>query len=164
MNKAELENAIRNDILSAISELLTKKFDTDVLPTSASELAIPVLDAEGNAVTSTSTIVNGKAYVYFDGLADGTYWVSETTVPSGFNAVADFSFTVNETVATQDNPATTDITEKNFLVEEEPVPDPEGVQLPSTGGIGTTIFYTIGAILVIGAGVILVTRRRMNVQ
>jgi len=39
-----------------------------------------------------------------------------------------------------------------------------GSVLPSTGGIGTTIFYIIGAILVIGAGVVLVTRRRMNVQ
>lgn len=36
-----------------------------------------------------------------------------------------------------------------------------GVILPSTGGIGTTMFYVIGAILVIGAGVILITRRRM---
>ena len=38
----------------------------------------------------------------------------------------------------------------------------KGTELPSTGGIGTTIFYVIGAILVLGAGVLLVTRRRMN--
>ncbi len=38
----------------------------------------------------------------------------------------------------------------------------QGVELPSTGGIGTTMFYLIGAILVLGAGVVLVTRRRMN--
>jgi len=37
-----------------------------------------------------------------------------------------------------------------------------GVELPSTGGIGTTIFYIVGAILVIGAGVVLITRRRMD--
>ena len=37
-----------------------------------------------------------------------------------------------------------------------------GATLPETGGIGTTIFYIIGAILVIGAGVVLVTRRRMS--
>ena len=40
----------------------------------------------------------------------------------------------------------------------------QGAELPSTGGIGTTIFYIVGAILVIGAGIVLVTRRRMNVQ
>jgi LPXTG-motif cell wall-anchored protein len=39
-----------------------------------------------------------------------------------------------------------------------------GTELPSTGGIGTTIFYVIGAILVLGAGILLVTRRRMNAQ
>ena len=39
-----------------------------------------------------------------------------------------------------------------------------GSELPSTGGIGTTLFYVIGAILVIGAGVVLVTRRRMSVN
>ena len=38
----------------------------------------------------------------------------------------------------------------------------KGVELPSTGGIGTTIFYVIGAILVLGAGILLVTRRRMD--
>jgi LPXTG-motif cell wall-anchored protein len=38
----------------------------------------------------------------------------------------------------------------------------QGTELPSTGGIGTTIFYVVGAILVIGAGVILITRRRMD--
>jgi LPXTG-motif cell wall-anchored protein len=40
----------------------------------------------------------------------------------------------------------------------------QGVELPSTGGIGTTLFYTIGAILIIGAGIVLITRRRMSVQ
>lgn len=38
----------------------------------------------------------------------------------------------------------------------------KGSVLPSTGGIGTTIFYILGAILVLGAGIVLVTRRRMS--
>ena len=38
----------------------------------------------------------------------------------------------------------------------------QGTELPSTGGIGTTIFYVIGTILVLGAGVVLITRRRMD--
>ncbi|MGN1140331.1 MAG: LPXTG cell wall anchor domain-containing protein, partial [Oliverpabstia sp.] len=37
-----------------------------------------------------------------------------------------------------------------------------GSTLPETGGMGTTIFYVIGAILVIGAGVVLITRKRMS--
>ena len=40
----------------------------------------------------------------------------------------------------------------------------QGVELPATGGIGTTIFYAIGTILVLGAGILLVTRRRMEAR
>ena len=50
----------------------------------------------------------------------------------------------------------------NLLKEAKQILNQKGTELPSTGGIGTTIFYIIGAILVIGAGVVLVTRRRMN--
>ena len=46
--------------------------------------------------------------------------------------------------------------------QEVEVENQAGAELPSTGGIGTTIFYILGAILVIGAGVVLVTRRRMS--
>jgi LPXTG-motif cell wall-anchored protein len=38
----------------------------------------------------------------------------------------------------------------------------KGVELPSTGGMGTTLFYAIGAVLVLGAGILLVTKRRMS--
>ena len=40
----------------------------------------------------------------------------------------------------------------------------QGVELPSTGGIGTTIFYLVGTILVLGAGILLITRRRMSAK
>ena len=39
-----------------------------------------------------------------------------------------------------------------------------GAQLPSTGGIGTTIFYVLGSVLVIGAAVLLVTKKRMSTK
>ena len=37
-----------------------------------------------------------------------------------------------------------------------------GTELPSTGGMGTTVFYVLGAVLVVGAGVLLVTKKRMS--
>lgn len=48
MTKAQLETAIRNDFLTAISDFISESRETDVLPVSASELAVPCLDAEGN--------------------------------------------------------------------------------------------------------------------
>ena len=82
------------------------------------------------------------------GLAPGTYYLEETTVPEGYNKLSERkAFTV-----TADATAAVEISVENNA----------GSVLPSTGGIGTTIFYIIGAILVVGAGVVLVTRRRMN--
>lgn len=75
MSKASLETEIRNDVLSRITEMLSQQFDTDVLPVSASELALPVVDAEGNekfALIKVSiprgTRVNGS-YEPYDGYA-----------------------------------------------------------------------------------------------
>ena len=47
-SKAALETEIRNTILAKISQVLSVDYDTDVLPVSASEITIPVLDSEGN--------------------------------------------------------------------------------------------------------------------
>ena len=91
------------------------------------------------------------AVAAFTGLANGTYTLVEKTVPAGYNKAADQNFTVAE----HDYSATN-------LEQTAQVINTAGSVLPSTGGIGTTIFYIIGAILVIGAGVVLVTRRRMN--
>jgi len=60
-----------------------------------------------------------------------------------------------------------DATIQNFERDDPNSSDSElvntkGVELPATGGMGTTIFYVIGAILVLGAGILLVTRRRMD--
>ena len=48
MTKAQLENSLRNEFLSFLNDSIVEKYETDVLPVSASELAIPCLDAEGN--------------------------------------------------------------------------------------------------------------------
>ena len=49
-------------------------------------------------------------------------------------------------------------------IELQTVENKSGATLPETGGIGTTIFYVVGAVLVIGAGVLFVTKRRMSTR
>ena len=118
-----------------------------------------VKDENGKVITSTSTIVDGKAYVYFEDLGAGSYTAKETTVPAGKQKAQDVTFTVNENVATADNPATTDVTENNYLVRDGNVVDLDQPLLPVTGEAGT-LFITIGGVALIGAACIVVSRSR----
>jgi len=108
--------------------------------------------AKDTSITVVTTDAQGKAN--FDGLENGTYELIEVEAPKGYNLL---TTPVQVTVNGSDADETT-------LTITTPVENNSGTQLPSTGGIGTTIFYIIGAILVIGAGVVLVTRRRMNAR
>ena len=118
-----------------------------------------IKDENGNSITSTSTIVDGKAYVYFEDLGAGSYTAKETTVPAGKQKAQDVQFTVSETNATADNPATTTVTENNYLVSDSNVVDPDQPLLPVTGEAGT-LFITIGGVALIGAACIVVSRSR----
>ena len=92
-------------------------------------------------------MVTGKTgIIVVKGLANGTYYFEETEAPEGFNKL------------TARTDATT-ITDANGTIN---VTNKSGTELPSTGGIGTTIFYVVGALLVVGAGVVLVTRRKVD--
>jgi LPXTG-motif cell wall-anchored protein len=96
------------------------------------------------------------------GLGNGDYYLKETKAPEGYNLLAD---PVKVTINNANNNATftTTTTENDtYASGGVEVVNQQGTELPSTGGIGTTIFYIIGAILVLGAGILLVTRRRMN--
>lgn len=116
----------------------------------------------------------------FKGLDDGKYVLTETTTPNGYNTIAPIEFTVaaDHTItwdgdkATTRNTVLTSLTgtaasgEITFTANENKdelstnVINKSGSILPSTGGIGTTIFYIVGGILMVGAAVLLITKRR----
>ena len=105
----------------------------------------------------------------FTGLDDGTYKLTETVTPAGYNTVDPISFEItasdNGTVITGlDGDNNTITFTKNLEAGSlsANVVNKAGSILPSTGGMGTTLLYIIGAILVVGAGVLLVARRRMH--
>lgn len=87
----------------------------------------------------------------FTGLANGTYTLIEKTVPAGYNKAADSTFTVKGDDYTTNN-----------LEQASTVTNESGSVLPSTGGIGTTLFYVLGSLLVVGCGIVLVSRKRME--
>jgi len=105
--------------------------------------------AEANADEHLSDASGNVAA--FTGLANGAYTLVESTVPAGYNKAADTVITI----------ASGDYTAAN-LDQVAEVENNSGTELPSTGGIGTTIFYVVGGLLLVGAAIILVARRKAN--
>ena len=115
---------------------------------------------------SQDLAVNADGTLNFEGLGAGTYVIKETVVPDGYTKAQDVTVVItfdNEnqtfTATVNNEEAAADATTNLFPVD---VINVAGNTLPSTGGIGTTIFYVVGALLVLGAGVVLITRRRMD--
>lgn len=107
---------------------------------------------------ATVKITDDKGAASFDGLADGTYYLEEIAAPAGYNLLKDpVEVKVDGTKAVAaENPDAT------VLVETKGIANQTGAVLPSTGGVGTTIFYVLGGLLVVGAAVLLVTKKRMS--
>jgi len=133
-----------------------------------------------------STLKSGEDGLFkVIGLDDGTYWLKETKSPDGYNLITDpikieiKATTVNDqewTAMEDPSDALTALeikvtvgstttsgngdTESGIVATD--IENNKGATLPETGGMGTTIFYVLGAILVLGAGVLLIARRRTD--
>ena len=120
-----------------------------------------------NTKVNATGYVDEKGVLTFEGLGEGTYTIKEIVAPNGYNLLkapikveikANATFAKCEWTVTADGkPVTADNNLYAFLIENK-----SGAELPSTGGIGTTIFYVLGGVLVVCAGVLLITKRRMN--
>ncbi len=110
---------------------------------------------EKTSATKLVTPDSGKFAI--KGLDSDTYYLEETTAPAGYNTLKD----PVKVVIASDGKVTygKDGTAANPDVK---VLNQSGTELPSTGGIGTTIFYVLGSVLVVAAGILLVTKKRMG--
>ena len=134
-------------------------------------------NTEGKYTLSNETVTKFE----WKGLDDGDYMLTEVITPAGYNTIAPIKFTVNadhtitwegenrNTILTSltGNAATGDITftandDKTELATN--VVNNKGSELPTTGGMGTTIFYVVGSILVLGAAILLITKKRMSAR
>ncbi len=104
-----------------------------------------------------TTDADGK--ISIDGLDADTYYLREIKAPDGYNKLAEDK-KVEIKGATEAEGSDT----LTYTTHVEKVNNQSGTELPSTGGMGTQIFYIIGSVLVLGAAVLLVTRRRMSVK
>lgn len=103
--------------------------------------------------------------IVFTGLGEGSYTLKESHTPAGYNTIDDITFDIKFDKDTQkfsvvNASAPISLGSNNTLQTD--IVNQSGSILPSTGGIGTTIFYVVGGILVLGAGVLLVAKKRMS--
>ena len=106
-----------------------------------------VATVAANTIVSDFVTVDSGNIVIWGVDSDSDYTITELQAPKGYNML---------------NPATKSVTvnsNNNTVVDVE---NNTGTELPSTGGIGTTIFYVVGSILVVAAGVLLITKKRMS--
>lgn len=112
---------------------------------------------------ATTLVSDTNGMIAVEGLDADTYYLEETKAPGGYNKLAGpvkvvIFHTVTDEVAHMTNTLKQDGTD----VAKVEIENKSGTELPSTGGIGTTIFYVLGSILVIGAVVLLIAKKRMS--
>ena len=116
-----------------------------------------VAKAGDEGATSTIAVKGGKVNIY--GLAGKEYTLTETKAPDGYNKLEE-SVTVD---LTSGSLIKANITEAGVYENGgKAIANHAGTVLPSTGGMGTTLFYVIGGGLMVAAVVLLVTKKRME--
>lgn len=157
-------------------KVIVNKVDQDNKPLSGAGFTLYKKDSSNNWNAVGDEITGGTTFT-FSGIDDGDYKLVETTTPNGYNTIDDIFFTVSaEHDKTANEPklnslSGVDSTGKITFTSNTsagsltaPVPNTKGSILPSTGGMGTKVLYAVGVVLILIAGVLIVTKKRMEVK
>lgn len=107
------------------------------------------------ALSGESGVAIEAGNVTISGLANGTYYVKETEAPTGY-----IKATTDGTVTIKDGNNSATVSDGNYSSGGVQVKNATGSVLPSTGGIGTAVFYAGGITLMVCAGALLLRRRK----
>lgn len=155
-------------------KVLVNKVDISNNPLSGAEFTLSKKMSDGT-LKEYSVVKNTEGTQFsFSGLDDGEYVLTETKTPKGYNSIAPITFTV---VADHTDGATPELTSlsgdsidgtvsftpsSDLSTLSSKIVNKSGSLLPSTGGIGTKILYTIGGTLIAITSILLITKRRVE--
>lgn len=177
-DSASTDKTPEDTVYTYVVDLVINKVDENNAPLAGAEFEVK--DSKGTVIATGTSDETGKVTFTWTegikGLKDGeTYTIVETEAPAGYTKAADIEFTVTCNDPTDisvsancewvsDNKAVTfTITETADADDyfEATIVNKTGSLLPETGGMGTTMFYVLGSLLVVGAAILLVTKKRM---
>lgn len=156
-------------------KVVVNKVDQDKQPLAGAEFTLYKKLKDGTQKEIQVIKSEAGTSFTFKGLDDGDYVLKETKTPDGYNTIDDIAFTVTaDHDIISDDPrlkdingnATTGQIEFTKNVEEGSldtiVENKKGSVLPETGGAGRVMIYVLGSILVLGAGIVLVSKKRVS--
>lgn len=126
-----------------------------------------------NENINKSAYTGNNGLITFVGLGAGTYTITEDIAPEGYNKIAQFTVTISAefddagvcTWTVKKGSETLSSSEDGdplLNLYDLTVENNQGIVLPGTGGMGTTIFYVVGGLLIVCAGALLITKIRMG--
>lgn len=172
----ETGNTPEDVVIVFTYKTIINKVDDENKPLTGAEFTLEKYNKETDKWEAITVVKSEDGTTFtFSGLDDGKYRLTETKTPAGYNTIEPIEFTITaEHDVLSDNPALTslsgnattgEITFTSSTTEgslSADVVNKAGSTLPETGGMGTTIFYILGGLLVLFAVVFLVSKKRMS--
>lgn len=174
----ETGNTPEDTVIVFTYKVIVNKKDGDGNPLSGAEFTLEKYNKDTEEWKAITVVKDETGTIFtFSGLDDGSYRLTETKTPAGYNTIDPIEFTVTaDHEVVSDSPVLTSLSGSVATGELSFTPDTTdgslsadvlnnaGSTLPETGGMGTTIFYILGTILVAGAAILLITKRRMSAE
>lgn len=155
MDVLKYANGVETNVLADAKFVLLNRAKDKVANVQNGKFVGWVDYTENMDVTAYELTTDSNGKIEIDGLDADTYYLRETKAPAGYNKLAQDT----EVVITG---ATGEGTSLTYTTVVAKINNQSGAELPSTGGMGTTMMYIAGGLLVAFAVVMLATKRRMN--
>lgn len=174
----DAQETTKDTVITYTTKLVIDKVETvdgKKVPLAGAGFTLYKKNAEGAYVVVKVIAADDTTTQFvWTGLSEGDYKLSETTTPAGYNTIKDIEFTITctepETVAAATDKAAWESSKPTEIILQDDgtfkgeIENKTGSLLPETGGIGTTIFYVVGLALMLGAAILLITKKRMTAK